>query len=102
MTFAEKLRQLRQEAGLSEAGLAERSGVSFGAIYNYCLGLRRPTFSAVLRITRALGVTCEAFAGCADLCDAPADDPPAPPRPRRGRRPPGKEAPVPRQAKKRK
>ena len=102
MTFAEKLRQLRQTAGLSEAGLAERSGVSFGAIHNYCLGLRRPTFSAVLRIARALGVTCEAFAACADLCEDPEDDPPGPPRPRREKRSSAKEAPAPRQAKKKK
>jgi transcriptional regulator with XRE-family HTH domain len=92
MTFAEKLRQLRQSAGLSEAGLAERSGVSFGAIHNYCLGLRRPTFRAALQIARALGVSCHTFADCDDLGAGPSDDPPAPPAPRRGQRPPGKGA----------
>ena len=98
MTFAEKLRQLRQTAGLSEAGLAERSGVSFGAIHNYCLGLRRPTFRAVLKIARALGVTCQAFANCDDLVEGPAADHPAPRRPRRGQRPSGNDALTPRQA----
>jgi transcriptional regulator with XRE-family HTH domain len=83
MTFAEKLRQLRQTAGLSEAGLAERSGVSFGAIHNYGLGLRKPTFSCVLRLARALGVTCQAFAECEDL-GAETNDGPAAGR----RRPP--------------
>jgi hypothetical protein len=55
MTFAEGLRQLRQTAGLSEAGLAERRGVSFGAIDNDCPNLRRPTFRAALTIARARG-----------------------------------------------
>ena len=47
MTFAQKLRELRQAAGLSEAKLAEQSGVSFGAVHNYGLGIRQPTFAAV-------------------------------------------------------
>jgi transcriptional regulator with XRE-family HTH domain len=69
MTFGEKLRQLREAAGLSEAKLAERSGVSFGAIHNYALGLRKPGFAAVVKIARALGTTCEAFAACEDVLD---------------------------------
>lgn len=81
MTFAEKLRQLRQDAGLSEARLAELSGVSFGAVHNYGLGLRQPTFRAVVCLARALGVTCEVFAGCVD---ATAPRRPAP-RARRAR-----------------
>jgi transcriptional regulator with XRE-family HTH domain len=67
MTFGEKLRQLREEAGLSEAKLAERSGVSFGAIHNYGLGIRKPTFAAVVKIAAALGTTCQAFATCEDI-----------------------------------
>jgi transcriptional regulator with XRE-family HTH domain len=70
MTFAEKLRQLREGAGLSEARLAKLSGVSFGAIHNYGLGIRKPTFAAVVNIARALGLTCEAFAGCEDVAGA--------------------------------
>jgi transcriptional regulator with XRE-family HTH domain len=94
MTFAEKLRQLRQTARLTEAGLAERSGVSFGAIHNYGLGLRRPTFIAVVKIARALGVSCEVFAECDDLC--PESDGRPAPRRRRPRHPPGAAAESPR------
>jgi transcriptional regulator with XRE-family HTH domain len=67
MTVAEKLRQLRTKAGLSEAKLAELSGVSFGAVHNYGLGIRAPTFASVVKLSRALGVTCEAFADCDDV-----------------------------------
>ncbi len=70
MTFAEKLRALMKEAGKSEAGLAADSGVSFGAVHSYCLGDRSPTFVAVVRLARALGVTCEAFAACDDIANA--------------------------------
>jgi hypothetical protein len=69
MTFAEKLRQLRDghTPPLSEARLAALSGVSFGAIHNYGLGIRQPTFVSVVRIAKALGTTCEAFADCEDI-----------------------------------
>jgi transcriptional regulator with XRE-family HTH domain len=67
MTVAEKLRELRTKAGLSEAKLAELSGVSFGAVHNYGLGIRKPTFAAVVKLAKALGVTCDAFADCEDV-----------------------------------
>lgn len=67
MTFAEKLRELRDQAGFSEAKLAEESGVTFGALHKYGLGLRKPSFEAVVKIARALGQTCEAFAECEDV-----------------------------------
>src|SRR5262249_34246806 len=71
VTFAEKLRELRTAAGLSEAKLAKLSGMSFGAVHNYGLGNRRPTFAAVVKSARALGMTSEAFAGSDDLVDEP-------------------------------
>jgi transcriptional regulator with XRE-family HTH domain len=67
MTFAGKLRELRDAGDLSEAKLAERSGVSFAAIHDYGLGRRKPSFAAVVKIARALGTTCEAFADCDDM-----------------------------------
>jgi transcriptional regulator with XRE-family HTH domain len=69
MTFAERLRQLRDAAGMSEAKLAEASGVSFSSIHEYGLGRRKPSFAAVVKIARALAVTCEAFADCEDMTD---------------------------------
>ncbi len=75
MRFAEKLKQLRTDAGVSERKLADVSGVSFGAIHNYGLGLRQPTFAAVVKIARALGVTCEAFADCDDVVSGDGERP---------------------------
>ena len=69
MTFAIKLRQLRDDKGLSERKLADLSGVSFAAIHEYGGGRRKPSFSAVVKIARALGVTCEAFAACEDIAE---------------------------------
>lgn len=81
MTFAEKLRKLRDEAGLSEAKLAKRSGVSFAAIHDYGLGRRKPSLSAAVKIAQALGVTCEAFADCEDvLSDGKTSDKGAAPK----------------------
>lgn len=67
MLFAEKLRLLRDERGLSEARLAGTSGLTFASIHGYGLGRRKPSFAAVVKIARALGVTCEAFADCEDV-----------------------------------
>jgi len=79
MTFAEKLRKLRDAAGLSEAKLAKDSGVSFAAIHAYGLGLRSPSLAAAVKIARALGTTCEAFADCVDV------DRRGPKKPRKGK-----------------
>jgi transcriptional regulator with XRE-family HTH domain len=67
MRFANKLRELRDRAGLSETRLAEASGIPFGTLHNYCLGRRRLPFAAVVKLARVLGVTCEAFAECEDI-----------------------------------
>jgi transcriptional regulator with XRE-family HTH domain len=69
MTFAEKLRELRDGAGLSETALARASGLTFASIHGYGLGRRSPSFAAVVRIAKALGATCEAFADCEDIAD---------------------------------
>jgi len=90
VTFAEKLRELRTAAGLSEAMLAKLSGMSFGAIHNYGLGNRKPTFAAVLKLARALGVTCEAFAGSDDLGDEPPTEGQGAAQPPGEKRPPGR------------
>ena len=73
MTFAQKLRELRNAKGLSEARLAQASGVALGALHYYGLGRRKPSFAAVVKLAHALGVTCEAFADCDDVVsEAPA------------------------------
>lgn len=70
MRFCDKLRELKLASGLSEAKLAEQSGVKLGALHTYILGNREPPFAAVVKLARALGVGVEAFAGCVE--DGPA------------------------------
>ena len=43
MRFAERLRELRDAKDLSEAKLADLSGLPFGTIHGYGLGARRVT-----------------------------------------------------------
>jgi transcriptional regulator with XRE-family HTH domain len=64
MTFAEKLKQLREKAGLTQAALARASGRSLGAVRDYEQGNREPTLKAAVKLSEALGVSVEVFAGC--------------------------------------
>jgi transcriptional regulator with XRE-family HTH domain len=64
MTFAERLRQLREKAGLTQESLAVRAGMSIGSVRNYEQGIREPYWKGVFQLAAALGVTSEAFAVC--------------------------------------
>jgi transcriptional regulator with XRE-family HTH domain len=83
MTFAEKLRELREAAGLTEFQVADLAGVPRGTVHDYAVGRRLPSLVNACRIARALGVTCHAFAFCDDVLGEAT-----PPRP--GRKPRGK------------
>ena len=62
MTFAEALKKHRKEAGLTQAQLAERIGLSIGAIGNYEAGKRENISTAIIvRIADALHVPYEEF-----------------------------------------
>jgi transcriptional regulator with XRE-family HTH domain len=67
MTFPERMKQLRAEAGLSQSGLAKASGLSLGVIHDYEQGKREPTMRSLFKLARALGVSAEAFADCEDV-----------------------------------
>jgi transcriptional regulator with XRE-family HTH domain len=69
MTFGEKLRELREAKGLSRMALADACGVPFGTIHGYESGRRAPAFATTLKLAKALGVDCTAFADCEDLAD---------------------------------
>jgi transcriptional regulator with XRE-family HTH domain len=79
MTFAERLRELRVNAGLTQAALAGATGLSIGAIRNYEQGIREPYWTAVFKLADALGVSSEAFRECIDAA--------APGQPGRPRKP---------------
>lgn len=79
-TFAERLRELREAANLTQEGLARSCDVSIGSIRDYEQGRREPNMRALFKVVKALGVSCEVFAECfgAGLPSGP-DPEPTPP-----------------------
>ncbi len=72
MSFGEKLRSLRQEAGMSQAELARRLGVTERSIHNYEANARYPKGQGVLRgIAATFGVTADYLVD--DAIPLPAD-----------------------------
>jgi transcriptional regulator with XRE-family HTH domain len=69
-TFAERLRDLRKRAGLTQAQLATASGVPLGSIRNYEQGQREPYWDVAFRLVGALGVSVDSFADCVDPAPA--------------------------------
>jgi transcriptional regulator with XRE-family HTH domain len=59
--FGPRLKELREQAGLTQPQLAERSGLTKAGIANLEQGRREPGWSSVLALCRALGVTPDAF-----------------------------------------
>ncbi len=66
MTFAEKLRKLRKDSGMTQEQLADASGMPISTLRDYEQGLRRrdPSLGTALRLARALGKSLEVFADC--------------------------------------
>ena len=68
MLFRHRLVQLRQAAGMTQDGLAEKAGIPLPTVRKYEQGRRmRVPFSAVVALARALGVDCTEFAACSDM-----------------------------------
>jgi transcriptional regulator with XRE-family HTH domain len=65
MTFSQILKRLREEAGLTQAALAERTGISLRTLHSWEQGRRVPVSPDFFKLVRGLGVACEAFAACA-------------------------------------
>jgi transcriptional regulator with XRE-family HTH domain len=60
-TFGERLKFLRQQAGISQAQLAELSGIPLGTIREYEQTRREPLLSKAAKLARALKQPMEAF-----------------------------------------
>lgn len=60
-TLGNHLKHLRTEAGLTQADLAERIGVSRKTINTVENGVFTPSTTLALHLARALGVTVEAL-----------------------------------------
>jgi transcriptional regulator with XRE-family HTH domain len=59
--FAERLKMLRQQAGLSQPALAERSGIAVSTIRQFEYGRREPTFGTLVKLAHGLSVSLAAF-----------------------------------------
>jgi len=70
-----RIRELREQAGMSREQLADAAGVSLRGVVQWELGEREPGWFNMLALAEALGVKCDTFA------QAPGDLPP----PKRGR-----------------
>lgn len=64
MLFREKLKALRERAGMSQPGLAAAAGVPVGTIRTLEQGRRLPNWQTLLRLAAALGAKLGDFAGC--------------------------------------
>jgi transcriptional regulator with XRE-family HTH domain len=59
--FGRRLKELREQAGLTQPQLAERANLSKAGIADLEQGRREPAWSTVQALCAALGVSCEAF-----------------------------------------
>ncbi len=59
MSFAENVRKLREEKGLSQGELATMVDISQPMIAQYEKGLKFPTIITAVKLARLLGTTCE-------------------------------------------
>src|SRR5262245_8942615 len=60
-TFGQKLKELREAAGMTQAELAEQAGMHVFGVAKLEQGLREPSWATVRALTHALDVSCEAF-----------------------------------------
>ena len=59
--FAARLKELREQSGMSQKALAEKAGLVTSAIGHLEQRLRKPTWETVLALASALGVEVGAF-----------------------------------------
>lgn len=59
MAFAENLRKLREEKGLTQDQLAKEIGVKQPMVAQYERFMKLPTIVTGVEIAKALGTTCE-------------------------------------------
>ncbi len=68
MKFPERLKQKRQEAGITQEQLAAAAGMTARTIQNYEMGARRPRNDNVIeQLASALGCTYEELMGIGDV-----------------------------------
>lgn len=63
MSIAKNIKELRKEAGLTQRGLAQETGIPLKSIINYENGLREPNSKAMAALERYFGVSGEYLRG---------------------------------------
>jgi transcriptional regulator with XRE-family HTH domain len=82
--FAGRLKELREQNGLSQKQLADKAGIGQRTISHLEQGVNKPSWETVQALCQALAISCEAF----------NQEPAARPEPSRGRPPKEKDAPA--------
>lgn len=78
MSFGKHLQSLRERVGLSQSGLAEKSGISVKTLQNWEIDRALPRANAFAKLAKALGIDIgELMVGLA---------PPSAKKPRKGRK----------------
>jgi transcriptional regulator with XRE-family HTH domain len=75
LRFARRLKELREQAGLTQQQLAEKAGMHKLTVAKLEQGIREPSWATVQALADALGVNTDAF----------RQEPAAAPEPQRGR-----------------
>jgi transcriptional regulator with XRE-family HTH domain len=70
MWFKDLLKDLRDQAGLTQAALAGKTGLPIGTIQGYEQGTRVPSWPAAVWLAEALDVPVDRFSRCADIEEA--------------------------------
>ena len=78
MDVAQRIRAARKNAGLTQAQLAEQSGVAAISIHQYEAGKRSPQLEQLLRLASALGVPLEDLTGLPAPTGSTGPDPALP------------------------
>ena len=71
VTFAERVKELRVRAGLTQEALAERAGLLVFSIRNWEQGHREPRWADFCKLAKALSVCCQDFADVEGVAEAP-------------------------------
>lgn len=66
-TFAEKIKQLRVEKGVTQKQVGDAVGVSANAIANYELGTREPDFQILAKLCQFYDVSSDFLIGLSDF-----------------------------------
>lgn len=66
-TIGDRIKQLRDEAGLSQMELSEKIGLSQSAIARYELNKTEPKASDIIRLSEFFGVSADYLLGLSDI-----------------------------------